>query len=55
MTWEEFKEIVDREIGREGYNSDIEIHYIDCSYPDQKHFSTALNIHVGDEGLSVHN
>lgn len=36
MTWNEFKELVDSQLAEKGESGDIEIHYIDISYPDDR-------------------
>lgn len=36
MTWQEFKELVDKKIEEEGSEQSVQIGYIDISYPRKK-------------------
>lgn len=35
MTWNEFKQLVDRRLAEQGSDGDVEIWYIDVSYPTE--------------------
>ncbi len=44
MTWKEFKELIDKELAEKGLPQDVEIWYIDFSFPDASHESTTPSV-----------
>ena len=53
MTWNEFKEFIDEQILTKNLDPDMEIWYIDISYPDFSHEMSIPEIEECKEGLAV--
>jgi len=54
MTWKEFKQEVDRQLADAGQSEDVPIWYIDISWPDMGHESTAPTAVVDEKmGLAI--
>lgn len=53
MTWAEFVAFVDAALIAAGKGRDIEIDYIDVSYPEAARIEVDTVNHLDDEGLSV--
>ena len=53
MTWNAFKEYVDKELISKGGNGNEEIWYIDISFPDISHEATAPQVNPQDDDLGI--
>jgi len=53
MTWNEFKQYIDTELNKQDMHGNIQIGYIDISFPDLDHASTTPNIGIDDAGMSI--
>ena len=53
MTWNAFKEYVDKELISKGGNGNEEIWYIDISFPDISHESSRPCVFIEENELSI--
>lgn len=53
MTWNEFKEFIDKELKERGLTGKIEIDYIDISLPGLNHplYTPKVILHKGELGI----
>ena len=55
MTWDEFKDFVDKELQKQGIKGSIEIDYIDIRTPNVNYDVSCPEVGIDEYGISVYN
>ena len=54
MTWKEFVEEVERQLKEMGLSHDVEIDWMDFSYPDMSCSDSAIEVAGNESGIAIH-